>query len=160
MSKFRIDELVARLDLRPHPEGGFYKEIYRSDLGVNTASGERSIMTSIYFLLTSDNISKFHQIKSDEMWFYHEGSPLTVHVIDENGQYEKIKVGPVDEKNKPQQMVPAGSIFGSTVDENDSYALVSCVVSPGFDFEDFRLFSKEELLVKFPEHEEIIKMLT
>ena len=103
MSKFRIDELVAQLDLRPHPEGGFYKEIYRSDLGVYTASGERSIMTSIYFLMTSDNISKFHQIKSDEMWFYHEGSALTVHVIDENGQYEKIKVGPVGEKNKPQQ---------------------------------------------------------
>lgn len=160
MSKKRIEELVAQLDLRPHPEGGFYKEIYRSDLGVNTASGERSIMTSIYFLLTSDNISKFHQIKSDEMWFYHEGSPLTVHMIDESGRYEKIKVGPAGEENRPQQMVPAGVIFGSTVDEFDSYSLVSCVVAPGFNFEDFRLFSKEELLPKFPEHEEIIQMLT
>lgn len=160
MIKFRIDELVAELDLNPHPEGGFFKEMYRSDLKVNTASGERSIMTSIYFLLTSDNISKFHQIKSDEMWFYHEGAALTVHIIDEIGQYEKIKVGPVSEKYKPQQMIPAGAIFGSTVDENDSYALVSCVVAPGFSFEDFKLFSREELLLKFPEHEEIIKKLT
>lgn len=160
MSKKRIEELVAQLDLNPHPEGGYYKEIYRSDLEVSTSSGNRNIITSIYFLLTSKNVSKFHQIKSDEMWFYHEGSPLTVHVIDESGKYEKIKVGPVGEKNKPQQMVPAGVIFGSTVDENDSYALVSCVVAPGFDFEDFRLFSKEELLVKYPEHEEIIKILT
>ncbi|AFL83487.1 hypothetical protein Belba_0840 [Belliella baltica DSM 15883] len=160
MSKFRIDELVAQLDLRPHPEGGFYKEIYRSDLEINTDNGERSLMTSIYFLLTSENVSKFHQIKSDEMWFYHEGSPLTVHVIDEGGQYEKIKVGPAGKKYKPQQMVPAGVIFGSTVDEHDSYALVSCVVAPGFDFQDFRLFNKEELLVKFPEHEEIIQILT
>lgn len=160
MSKVRIAELVAQLDLRPHPEGGFYKEIYRSDLGVNTASGERSIMTSIYFLLTSENVSKFHQIKSDEMWFYHEGSPLTVHVIGENGQYECIKVGLAGEDNRPQQLVPAGVIFGSTVDELDSYSLVSCVVAPGFNFEDFKLFSKEELLPKFPEHEEIIKFLT
>ncbi len=160
MSKRRIEELVAQLDLIPHPEGGFYNEFYRANLGVSTDSGERSIMTSIYFLLTSENISKFHQIKSDEMWFYHEGSPLTVHVIDSKGQYEKIKVGPVGEKNKPQQLVPAGVIFGSTVDENNSYSLVSCVVAPGFDFEDFRLFSKEELLVKYPEHKEIIKILT
>ncbi|SNS31241.1 hypothetical protein SAMN06295967_10735 [Belliella buryatensis] len=160
MSKKRIEELVAQLDLNPHPEGGFYKEIYRSDLGVNTASGERSIMTSIYFLLTSENISKFHQIKSDEMWFYHEGSPLTVHMIDESGRYEKIKVGPVGEENKPQQMVPAGVIFGSTVDETDSYALVSCVVAPGFDFQDFKLFEREELLKRFPEHAEIIEQLT
>lgn len=160
MSKVRIAELVAQLDLRPHPEGGFYKEIYRSDLGVNTASGERSIMTSIYFLLTSENVSKFHQIKSDEMWFYHEGSPLTVHVIGENGQYESIKVGLAGEDNRPQQLVPAGVIFGSTVDELDSYSLVSCVVAPGFNFEDFKLFSKEELLRKFPEHEKIINILT
>jgi predicted cupin superfamily sugar epimerase len=160
MSRFRIDELVAQLGLMPHPEGGFYKEIYRSDLKVNTASGERSIMTSIYFLLTSENISKFHQIKSDEMWFYHEGSPLTVHVIHENGQYEKIKVGLTGEEKKPQQMVPAGVIFGSTVDEDDSYALVSCVVAPGFDFQDFKLFEREELLKRFPDHAEIIKQLT
>ncbi|SIS55887.1 cupin domain-containing protein [Belliella pelovolcani] len=160
MSKRRIEELVAQLDLIPHPEGGFYKEFYRANLGVSTDSGERSIMTSIYFLLTSENISKFHQIKSDEMWFYHEGSPLTVHVIDSKGQYEKIKVGPVGEKNKPQQLVPAGVIFGSTVDENNSYSLVSCVVAPGFDFEDFRLFEREELLDRFPQHVEIIKQLT
>ncbi|MCH7412993.1 cupin domain-containing protein [Belliella sp. R4-6] len=160
MIQRRIKELVAELGLIPHPEGGYYKEIYRSELGIGTPSGERSTVTSIYFLLTSENVSKFHQIKSDEMWFYHEGSPLTVHVIDENGQYEKIKIGPVCENNRPQQMVPAGVIFGSTVDQHDSYALVSCVVSPGFDFEDFRLFSCEELLAKYPEHSGIIKILT
>lgn len=160
MIQKRIKELVAELDLKPHPEGGYYKEIYRSDLGIGTPSGERSIVTSIYFLLTSENVSKFHQIKSDEMWFYHEGSPLTVHVIDENGQYEKIKVGPVSEINKPQQMVPAGVIFGSTVDYKDSFALVSCVVAPGFDFDDFRLYNKQELLEKFPTHKEIINILT
>ncbi|MCH7398820.1 cupin domain-containing protein [Belliella sp. DSM 107340] len=160
MIQKRIKELVAELDLIPHPEGGYYKEIYRSDLGIGTSSGERSIVTSIYFLLTSENVSKFHQIKSDEMWFYHEGSPLTVHVIDENGQYDKIKVGPVSEINKPQQMVPAGVIFGSTVDDKDSFALVSCVVAPGFDFDDFRLYNKQELLEKFPTHKEIINILT
>jgi predicted cupin superfamily sugar epimerase len=117
-------------------------------------------MTSIYFLLNSGNVSKFHQIKSDEMWFNHEGSPLTAHVIGENGQYECIKGGLAGEDNRPQQLVPAGVIFGSTVDELDSNSLVSCVVAPGFNFEDFKLFSKEEFLPKFPEHEEIIKFLT
>ncbi len=160
MSKKRIEELVSSLELQSHPEGGFYKEVYRSESSIETSDGKRSLMTSIYFLLTSENISKFHQIKSDEMWYYHEGSPLTVHVIDKAGKYQKIKVGPANEINKPQQMVPAGVIFGSTVDAADSYALVSCVVAPGFDFQDFKLFEREELLKKFPEHAEIIEQLT
>jgi len=156
----RIKGIVEQLQLKPHPEGGFYAETYRSDWEVSTDYGSRSLMTCIYFLLTSDNSSKFHQIKSDEMWFFHEGSPLTVHVLSDKG-YEKLLVGPSDnEGHLPYQLVKSGVIFGSTVDQEDSYSLVSCVVAPGFDFRDFKLFKAEELLEKWPEYKNIIHQLT
>ena len=156
----RINELVEKLQLMPHPEGGYYAETYRSEWEVTTDHGSRSLTTCIYFLLTSDNSSKFHQIKSDEMWFFHEGSPLTVHVFSDKG-YEKLLVGPSDQEGHlPYQLVKSGVIFGSTVDQEDSYSLVSCVVAPGFDFEDFRLVSKEELMEHWPEETEIIHRLT
>lgn len=156
----RIKELVEQLQLKPHPEGGYYAETYRSEWEVSTDHGSRSLMTCIYFLLTSDNSSKFHQIKSDEMWFFHEGSPLTVHVLSDNG-FEKLLVGPSDkEGHLPYQLVKSGVIFGSTVDKEESYSLVSCVVAPGFDFEDFKLFTAEDLLEKWPEEADIIYKLT
>ena len=156
----RIKQLVSELNLLPHPEGGFYKETYRSIDLVKTPNGERNLCTVIYFLLTSENVSKFHRIKSDEHWFWHEGSPLNIHLLTEKG-YEILPLGPVDEfGNQPQQLVKAQVIFGSSVAKADSYALVSCVVSPGFDFQDFELFSADDLLNKFPEEEEIIRTLT
>jgi uncharacterized protein len=154
----RIQELVEILQLKPHPEGGFYSETYRSDL--EAAGVERSLATCTYFLMTSDNVSKFHSIAGDEIWFYHEGSPLTVHLISAKG-YDKLLVGPIDnEGHRPQQLVPPGVIFGSTVEQPDSYSLVSCMVAPGFDFRDFRLYSADELLAKWPEAKEIIERLT
>lgn len=156
----RIEELIEKLNLRPHPEGGFYSETYRSSLGIETNNGQRSLAMSIYFLLTSSDVSKFHSIAGEEIWFHHEGSPLTVHLLSDNG-YEKLLVGPVGQKgHQPQQLVPEGAIFGSTVDGENSYALVSCVVAPGFDFRDFMMCSGEELLGKWPEHADIVKQLT
>ncbi|MCH6232390.1 cupin domain-containing protein [Cognataquiflexum rubidum] len=154
----RIQELVEKLHLKAHPEGGYYSETYRSDL--EAAGAERSLATCTYFLMTSDNVSKFHSIAGDEIWFYHEGSPLTVHILSEKG-YEKLLVGPLDHQgHRPQQLVPPGVIFGSTVEQPDSYSLVSCMVAPGFDFRDFRLYSADELLAKWPEAKEIIGRLT
>ncbi|WP_143962865.1 cupin domain-containing protein [Litoribacter populi] len=154
----RIIELIKSLNLQPHPEGGFYAETYRSGEEMESANGKRNLATSIFFLLTAENVSKFHKIKSDEMWFFHEGNPLTVHLLNE-GEYSKLHLGPVDDEEfKPFQMVPAGTIFGSTVEEG--YALVSCVVAPGFDFEDFKLFSYEELIHTYPEYMQVIKKLT
>lgn len=156
----RIQQLVSELQLLPHPEGGFYKETYRSIDLVKTPNGERNICTVIYFLLTSENVSKFHRIKSDEHWFWHEGSPLTIHILDQKG-HQKLLLGPINGPgSQPQHMVQAEKIFGSTVDEKDGFALVSCVVAPGFDFEDFELFRKEELLHDYPDHEAIISRLT
>ncbi|WP_373396505.1 cupin domain-containing protein [Algoriphagus halophilus] len=157
----RIAHLATQLELLPHPEGGFYKETYRSLDLVKSPNGERNLCTVIYFLLTSSNVSKFHRIQSDEHWFWHEGSPLTIHILD-GGFHHQLSLGPVNSAtaSSPQQLVPAEKIFGSTVDEPDSYALVSCVVAPGFDFQDFELFGKEELIRDFPGNEKIITRLT
>ena len=159
-SQKRIAQLVEELKLQPHPEGGFFAETYRSTEMLETESGQRNLATVIYFLLTSENHSNFHRIKSDEHWFWHEGSPLSVHILGEKG-HQILPLGPVGESGcSPQQLVPANTIFGSTVDHPNSYALVSCVVAPGFDFQDFELFSKEELIKDYPGNDEIIKRLT
>jgi len=153
-----MQKYIDALGLQPHPEGGFYKEVYRSEETI--VGDERNLMTSIYFLLTSENVSKFHRIKSDELWFHHVGSPLIVHTLDENGHHEHV-VGSDFEKNmQPQFMVTKNTIFGSSVMKENSFSLVSCVVAPGFDFRDFELFTTESLLELFPNELEIIQRLS
>ena len=156
--KARVNELIEKLKLHPHPEGGFYSETYRSDMLIPSLN--RQLMTSIYFLLTSDNVSKFHRIKSDEIWFFHEGSSLIVHTLSEEGHKENRVGLNLLQGETPQFLVEKETIFGSTVADEDSYSLVSCIVAPGFDFEDFELFTKEQLEVLFPENKKIISRLT
>jgi predicted cupin superfamily sugar epimerase len=156
--KDEIQHIVKSLNLLPHPEGGFYSETYRSTEKI--PGKERNLMTAIYFLLTSDNVSRFHRIKSDELWFFHAGSPLTVHTLDINGHTEHAVGSNPEKGEKFQLLVPKDTIFGSSVKEANSYSLVSCVVAPGFDFADFELFTKEQLLPLYPECEGIISQLT
>ena len=153
-----IQNLIQQLDLLPHPEGGFYKETYRS---VETClNGTRNVQTAIYFLLTSENVSHFHRIKSDEIWYFHAGSPLVVHTLTEKGHTEYLVGNDVLAGQTPQLLVPKNTIFGSSVLEKDSYSLVSCSVAPGFDFADFELFTKADLMNDYPAFEGIINLLT
>lgn len=154
----RINELIERFDMQAHPEGGYYSEEYRSEMTLPHL--ERQLMTSIYFLLPTGHVSHFHRIKSDELWFFHEGSPLTVHTLDENGHTEHLVGLNLSEGETPQLLVPAGAIFGSSVNNANSYSFVSCVVAPGFDFRDFELFTSADLLKDFPDHREVIEHLT
>ena len=149
------EEWIRNLHLIPHPEGGYYRQTDRSE----EVYGEKSLplYTNIYFLLTKESPSHFHRLTSDELWFYHGGSPLTIHSLKPDGTYEKNILG-LSEGQLLHHTVPAGEIFGSTVEEG--YALVSCTVVPGFDFSDFRLFTEEELLKEYPQHEEIIRRLS
>ena len=150
-------DLIEKLELLPHPEGGFYKETYRSDQSV----GERSVQTAIYFLITSQNISRFHRIKSDEIWFYHAGSPLSVHTLTKEQVHQVQKVGlDLSKGEVPQFLVPKNTIFGSSLDEENAFSLVSCTVAPGFDFADFELFTAEQLIPEFPEDELVIRKMT
>jgi len=152
------EQIIETLGLLPHPEGGFYKETYRSEL---TLEGqERELLTSIYFLLTSENVSKFHRIKSDELWYFHAGSPLIVHALSERGHEQHLLGLDLSKGQQPFLWIPKNTIFGSNVLEKDSFSLVSCAVAPGFDFRDFELFDRETLLEAYPEHREIVERLT
>ena len=157
---------ISKLGLTPHREGGYYKESIHSietisdqDL-IMSFEGKRKLYTSIYFLLTSNDISHFHRLKSDELWYYHAGSPLTIHVIEENGDYKEIKLGlNVDKGEVPQALVPKNTIFGSSVMDADTFSLVGCMVSPGFEYRDFELFTQNELLLKYPQHKVVIRKM-
>lgn len=159
------DYWIRNLQLQPHPEGGFYKEIYASGEeilvdGLPTGmKGTRRLATSIYFLLRDKDISTFHQLKSDEIWYFHHGMPLDVYMIDPGGHAEVKTLG-VEDGQQLQIVIPAGTIFGARVKGSEGYSLVGCMVTPGFDFDDFKMFSKEELVQMFPGMEQFISRLT
>lgn len=153
-----IKRLVEKFNLTEHPEGGFYTETYRSNVEIPNMG--RQLMTSIYFLLRSEDVSHFHRIKSDELWFFHAGSPLSVHTLNNHGHTIHKLGNNIEAGETPQVLVKGNTIFGSSVDEKDTYSFVSCVVAPGFDFRDFELFKASDLLPGFPGCEEIIERLT
>jgi predicted cupin superfamily sugar epimerase len=153
-----MKEIIERFNMQAHPEGGYYSETYRSELEI--PGKERQLMTAIYFLIPSGHVSHFHRIKSDELWFFHSGSSLIVHTLDERGHTENHVGLDFNKNEQPQFLVKAGTIFGSSVKDENSYSFVSCVVAPGFDFRDFELFDTETLLQLFPENESIVRQLT
>lgn len=155
----RIQELITQFELIPHPEGGFYREMYRSE-GI-MSDKDRNYLTSIYFLVTDSNISRFHRIQSDECWYFHEGSPLRIHSIHADGSHTYHDLGlDLTDQETPFHVVEANTIFGSLLRDEKGYALVSCAVAPGFSFDDFELFTCEELTQQYPEHRQIIEKLT
>ncbi|GAB3007399.1 cupin domain-containing protein [Cyclobacterium sediminis] len=162
-----INKIIDALDLAPHPEGGYFKETYRSTDEINQSclpegyKGKRNYATCIYFLLTSDDFSAFHRIKQDEIWHFYDGSPLRLHTISESGLHQTQIIGKYFDKGEtPQLIVPGGHWFGAEVIEENSYSLVGCTVSPGFSFNDFELKSKKELSNLFPHCKKIIERLT
>lgn len=163
----RAELLLEKLKLEKHPEGGYFKETYRSTGTISEKSlpshfiGDRNFCTSIYFLLKSSEFSAFHKINQDETWYFHEGSAMTIHQISPKGVYSKCTLGnDILNHQKMQYTVPLGYWFGATVDRENSYSLVGCAVAPGFDFSDFVLAEKDALQVKFPDHRDIIEKLT
>jgi predicted cupin superfamily sugar epimerase len=147
---------IDELDLQPHPEGGYYRQTDMSGDTYNRPDVSLPLYTNIYFLLTEDNPSHFHQLSSDELWFFHDGYPLTVHSLTSEGMYTTTTLGRESDQLL-HHTVPAGTIFGSTVEEG--YALVSCAVIPGFDFKEFKLFNKADLIEIYPDHSDIINKL-
>lgn len=151
--------LVDRFGLLPHPEGGFYKETYRSKEDMPRFGGRRSVCTGIYFLLTEGTKSRLHRIKSDEMWHFYAGGPLELVQIFPDGTVEAVVLGQdVLAGEKVQHVVPAGAWFGAA--PRSGYSFVGCTVAPGFDFADFEMAKREELLRAFPEAKAAIERLT
>jgi predicted cupin superfamily sugar epimerase len=164
---------IEHLRLEPHPEGGWYRQTYRADLLLPKQAlpekfkGSRAASTAIYFLLERDDFSAFHRLQSDELWHHYAGDPVLVHIIDPEGHYSQIKLGSDPESRQTfQGAVKAGSWFASHLEEavqdkhEDPFALVGCTVAPGFDFEDFELAKRDELVRNYPQHQKLINRLT
>ncbi|MDR0831272.1 MAG: cupin domain-containing protein [Bacillales bacterium] len=151
--KYNKEEIIKKLELQPHAEGGYYKEIFLSDVEV----GAYKSLSIIYFLLDENNFSAFHKIKFSEVWSFHLGNPLTVVEI-ENGILKETVLGDELNNNTFIYNVKGGNIFASYVKKG--FALVSCFVSPSFDYKDFYLYKREELLNLFPNYKKEILKLT
>jgi predicted cupin superfamily sugar epimerase len=158
---------IETLNLIPHPEGGYYRETYRSELSIAREAlppqftGARLVSTAIYFLLEGENFSAFHRLRSDELWHLYRGSPIIVHVIAPDGEYSEIRLGSDPDAGEVfQAVVKAGDWFASRVRDSKSWALAGCTVSPGFDFADFEMGKRSELVRLYPQHRKLIEQLT
>jgi hypothetical protein len=165
--KAQIQDIINHLELQKHPEGGYFKETYRSAGQIAEAhldgdyEGARNYATSIYFMLTSDEFSALHRIKQDEIWHYYDGSPIKLHVISPAGEHSIHHIGKdLNAGQVPQFVVPGGCWFASQVLDPDSFSLAGCTVAPGFSFADFEMPTRAEFLALFPQHESLITALT
>ena len=154
---------VEKLKLQKHPEGGWFKEVYRSnDLiekeALNSRFTEkRNVSTSIYFLLEEGDFSAFHRIKSDETWHFYDGRRLEIYEISPDGELKIHQLGlNLENGELPQITIPHGHYFASKT--TGDFTLVGCTVAPGFDFEDFEMPSKNELFDLYPKQKEIIQI--
>ncbi|NLO27937.1 MAG: cupin domain-containing protein [Actinobacteria bacterium] len=187
-------EVVESLLLEPHPEGGFFRETYRSTRRVHTEAGERPLSTVILYLVTDEDPSRFHRLRFEEMWFYHAGAPLEVVLlghaaVSSDAPGEPSPPAPAGGSrllgpDLPQTLVPAGCWVGARVIRGEQadwgggraperrwtpdrrathdyrWTLVGCVVSPGFDYDDFEPAGREALLREFPQARQVILSLT
>ena len=160
------DQLIQQYNLEPHPEGGWYKQSYKSKEQIAATalperfSGDRAFSTAIYFLLEQGDFSAFHRIKSDECWHFYSGDPLLIYIIDQDGELKIISVGnDFKEGQSFQYVVPANCWFASRPAPGSEYCFVGCTVSPGFEFEDFELADLTELSAIYPKHKKIIEQL-
>lgn len=152
---------INKLNLTPHQEGGYFKQTYASDNKITLPNGKiRHLSTSILFLLTAQNPSHFHRLTADEIWYFHTGHSLSVHMIYPDGQYKTQTLG-LSDNDCLQFTVPKGVIFGSSIasDNPDDFSVVSCSVTPGFEYDDFELFTQQDLLNLYPQHQDIIEQL-
>jgi predicted cupin superfamily sugar epimerase len=152
-----IRRLIRSLKLRPHPEGGYFRETYRC---AETVCGGRTFCTAIYFLLPEGERSALHRIKSDEIWHFYGGGPLTIGEIFPSGRTRRTVLGlNFGRGQRPQYVVTAGNWFGAVCNPGSKYSLVGCTVAPGFDFKDLELGRSDELLRRFPGAKTLIKEL-
>ncbi|MBT3277956.1 MAG: cupin domain-containing protein [Phycisphaerales bacterium] len=150
---------IDRLELAAHPEGGWYREVYRSEMSVSAEDFDlpHRAMTSIYYLLAEDAFSAFHRLRQDEVFHFYAGRELTIHQITPEGDYRAVTIGP---EGPFQCVIPAGTLFGAALADPAGYALVGCTVAPGFEFSDFSMPTRAELLKIHPQHRSVIERLT
>jgi len=158
---------IEKLQLKPHPEGGYYKEIYRAGEMIlpeqlpKRYKSARNFSTSIYFLLEGNQVSNFHKLKSDEQWHFYDGSGIILYVIEEGGNLNKVLLGRnINRGESLQTVIKHNSWFAAELSNKTSFALIGCTVAPGFDFNDFELGKRNDLIKSFPQFRELIYKLT
>lgn len=162
----KADIYIKKLKLIPHPEGGYFKEIYRSGETLKHGlpgryKGNRSFSTSIYFLLKGKQKSLLHKLKSDEIWHFYDGSSLKLYIIDAKSKLSSKLLGRnIDVKESMQLVIKRGYWFCAEVSDENSFALFGCTVAPGFDFSDFELGERKKLLRLYPQHKELVEKFT
>src|SRR5690348_2628339 len=147
------DELIKRLNLKPHPEGGYFSETYRSSGTIQSSSTgqkDRAFSTAIYYMLVEGSRSRFHRLSSDEVFHFYMGDPVTWVLLGMEGAKKVVLGNDLKKGQQFQLVIPAGTWFGGYLNEGGKYALMGTTVAPGFDFADFVLAKREELLRLFP----------
>jgi uncharacterized protein len=151
--------LIARYNLQPHPEGGWFSEVHRSHASIGTPAGypgERVALTAIYFLLGAGDFSAFHSVVSEEIWIHLAGAPMELVLLDPAPR--RLKLSAPGGDGEPLLVVQPGVLQAAR--SLGSYTLTSCLVAPGFDFDDFRMPGAAELLADFPESADLIQSFT
>jgi predicted cupin superfamily sugar epimerase len=152
--------VVEALGLAPHPEGGFFRETFRAPLVVGAPQGPRAASTAIYFLLPAGTFSAWHRVRSDEVWHHYGGDPVELHTMSDNGEHLVTCLGhDLARGQRPQHVVVAG-VWQAAEPSGRRFALCGCTVAPGFDFADFGMPSRAELLQRFPEKRELVEKLS
>ena len=155
-----VVQIIKRLRLKRHPEGGYFKQTYTADTRVSIEGYDKPqyISTAIYYMLVGDQFSAFHRIKSDELWHHYTGGSLILYAI-VNGKLKKIKMGK-SRGEAPQVAIKANTWFAASLTDKKSYCLLGCTVSPGFDYSDWELGKRDELIKMYPQHKTIIERYT
>lgn len=160
------DDVIRLLDLKPHPEGGHFSEVFRAPQPVTSAAhdGPRSASTAIYFLLRSGELSALHRVRSDEVWHHYAGDRLALHAFDQDG-HRLYELGPdLLRGERPFAVIPANAWQAARVEGGPSavhgFALCGCTVAPGFDFADFELPSRTQMLEHLARYPELVMALT
>ena len=167
MNSDQADFIIEQYRMQPHPEGGFFTRTYHSSgLIPRTAlpaefAGERYFSTAIVFLLKENDFSALHRLRQDEIWHFYLGGSLRLVMISPDGKFSETMLGQnVARGDVVQAIVPAGCWFGAKPAEGTSFSFVGCTVAPGFDFADFELAERSEILSQFPDLETIILEFT
>ncbi len=165
--KYGAADWIERFEMNPHPEGGYYKEVYRSETVIPAEAlpacfgASRNCCTSIYYLLERGNFSAFHRMRQDEIWHVYDGGPIRIHLLLDGGASQGMLLGRTPERDGvPQGVVPGGCWFAAEPVEEADFVLVGCTVSPGFDFADFELARRVDLIASYPEQEALVRRLT
>lgn len=160
------ESYLRAFQMLSHPEGGYFKETWRAAGEIPAEAlppqfgGPRNFGTSILYMLIGKDVSKIHRLRADEVWYFHAGGPLRLHILEPSGDYRSVLLGPdPDMGHEFQTVVPAGSWFGAEVAERNSFSLVGCAMAPGFDFKDWELGNVDALCQQYPMHREWLRQI-